>query len=183
MRCLNHAEVVRNRYKSRNDVLRKNALCLLLGPDADLYCDTALISGDGVRFPVCKSLLALQSIFFQRLFFSQFKESSEDNIQVPVRGAIVRRVLEFVYLGECQLVERVLKASRDDQDTQDLRELVELDAAANYFALNALENMCDNVLFDLCVANSSNYNTIRGAMNLYGNVFKFKNIWSLRNPS
>ncbi|PXF42256.1 hypothetical protein BWQ96_07975 [Gracilariopsis chorda] len=150
LRCLNHAEVVRNTYKTQNDVLRRNTLSLLLGPNAHLYCDTTLVSSDGLRFPVCKSLLALQSTFFQRLFFSQFKESSADEIRVSVKGAVIREVLEFVYLGECQLVERVLRALRDDQDTLDLRELVELDAAANYFILKALESLCDNLLFDLC---------------------------------
>lgn len=71
----------------------------MLGPLAERYGDVMITTSDKVRIPASRMLLAAQSDYFDKLFFSDFKESMSDEIKLDMPSDVVRSLLQYIFTG------------------------------------------------------------------------------------
>lgn len=106
--------------------------------------DVALIGSDGGRAMATKAILAVQSPFFRRMFFGDFKEASCDSVTLSYPGEILQWVVTFCYTGEWpsgrfwdkDKSDFFLGARTDNEALARL--LVRLREASDYFELTRL---------------------------------------------
>lgn len=71
----------------------------ILGHNAERYGDVTIITSDNARIPASRMLLAAQSDYFDKLFFSNFKESMTDEIKLDMPSDVVRSLLQYMFTG------------------------------------------------------------------------------------
>ncbi|KOB69555.1 Roadkill [Operophtera brumata] len=98
----------------------------------DIYSDVTMKSADGVEFRAHKSVLAVRSKVLRAHFEHNTKESITNVVDTPFETEVLRDVLTFVYKDE---VPRVADAPD------------KLLAAADYYQLERLKNLCEEALY------------------------------------
>ncbi|PXF44731.1 hypothetical protein BWQ96_05490 [Gracilariopsis chorda] len=142
-------------YNPSDDQFRSHLLSTLLHSPTTAHkiCDVVLITSDHHKVPACRALLAVHSEYFRTLFFSEFKQSEPDAIQLTMRSSVLHHVLTFAYTGHCALVRDMLDSphfSHFFRKHDELRLLVELAAAADYYGFVLLHRWCDSALHRIC---------------------------------
>ena len=98
----------------------------------DDISDVGLIGTDGRRVVAIRSLLAMRSRFFKRLFFGRFKESQLEDVPLGYSSLVLKAVVEYCYTDEIKTAFENLSFE------ETARSMVGLVAAGNYFELGGL---------------------------------------------
>ena len=98
----------------------------------DEISDVALLGTDGKRVVAIRSMLAMRSRFFKKLFFGRFKESGLFEVPLGYSSLVLKAVVEYCYTDEIKTTFENLSFE------ETARSMVGLVAAGNYFELGGL---------------------------------------------
>lgn len=100
--------------------------------DSDI-ADVMLVGTDGLEVMAVRSILAMRSNFFRKLFFGNFSESSSPQVQLGYSSNVIKAVVEYSYTDEIKTAFENLTFE------ETARSMVGLVAAGNYFELSGLQ--------------------------------------------
>jgi len=112
--------------------------------DTDLH-DVTLIGTDGLQVPAIKSVLAIRSPVFRRMFAGDFRERTGDTVSMDYNGLVLRLIVKYCFLDEIDLD---LLATDEEECMSDAEATLTVQArcAAHYLELTALYELITNDL-------------------------------------
>lgn len=122
-----------------------------LGESAAEVCDVTIVTSDDEKIPACKALLAIRSMYFKNLFFSDFQEKDSEDVSIGFTARVMRNLLEFAYSGRSQLTERINATYEGNRDMPyvDVADLVDLTSALDYCEMETFQKTCLDLLVAL----------------------------------
>lgn len=130
--------------------------------DEDAH-DVKLVGCDGVEVPTNRYVLAMRSSVFKAMLLGKFSEASGDKVSIEeFEGSILQAVVEYIHTDNPQVLnEKKRKATDNDNEnnaylvSSQMKTLVSLAAAANYFNLPGLAEQVMNFLSSQFMASSA----------------------------
>lgn len=117
--------------------------------DEDLF-DVALVGSDGVEVNANKTILAVRSTVFHRMFFGNFSERQNERVELAYPSVLLKILVRYTYTDELDLD---LVFDNDDNDLSVLKDgeavaMVQLRDAANYLELTKLHRVLTEEIWD-----------------------------------
>lgn len=112
------------------DTLASDLETAFLTQPVPVFSDVVLLSTEGDKFPSCRGILASRSRFFEKLLFSDFKESSQHHVRISLCSRSLRKVLQYVYSGKFPFV--------DEGERENVLDLLDTLQAADFIDCNVM---------------------------------------------
>ena len=151
---------------------------LLPPTQSSKYCDVELVTPDNVVIRANRTLLAIRSEYFDKLFFSVFSESHISTVEIGIPSKLLQQIIEYCYTGICTFLQtksesiQQLSAYHDeavkDRVLQHVTELIELSKTADYCGLPRLQEDCADVLENVLLKFSFVACAVLEAVRMYG---------------
>ena len=109
--------------------------------EKESFHDVTLKGSDGLTVGASRHVLAARSEVFEKMLLSDFKEASENVIEIGFDGEILKSVAEFIYTDKASMLDRLFKEEADDDAEHELANIslaLKLMEAAAYFELPGL---------------------------------------------